>query len=63
MVKRVVAVSGDPIPAQMPCWAGPRVPAGKLALLGDNHPESSDSRHHGFVDMDRVVGVAVRRLG
>lgn len=36
------------------------VPAGKLFMLGDNRPNSSDSRFGlGFVDLDQVVGRAM----
>lgn len=39
------------------------VPAGKLFMVGDNRPDSLDSRHHltygnGFVSVDSVVGTA-----
>jgi signal peptidase I len=37
LVKRVVAVAGDP-------FAGGRVPAGRLAVLGDRREDSLDSR-------------------
>lgn len=32
------------------------VPAGKLFVLGDNRPESWDSRYFGFVSIHQVVG-------
>jgi signal peptidase I len=33
-----------------------RVPKGKLFVLGDNRLESMDSRHFGFISIDKVVG-------
>ncbi|MYS87531.1 S26 family signal peptidase [Streptomyces sp. SID5474] len=66
MVKRAVAVAGDPVPVeQFPVLrdaAGEAVPAGALVVLGDNAASSWDSRAYGFVHRDQVVGVAVRRI-
>ncbi|MEU4568399.1 S26 family signal peptidase [Micromonospora sp. NPDC023956] len=65
VVKRVVALPGDPAPRFLPGWAcdpAGRVPAGHVVLLGDNPEVSRDSRHFGPVPLDRVLGVAVRRL-
>ena len=67
LLKRVVAVGGDRLD---PDWAAPDlvglggqvVPAGHAVVLGDNYPESWDSRHYGFVPAERVVGVVVRKL-
>jgi signal peptidase I len=59
IVKRVAALPGDPAPAGLP---GPRVPPGMLVLLGDNPQWSVDSRDFGYVPVERVFGVAVRRL-
>ncbi|MFD9700808.1 S26 family signal peptidase [Lentzea sp. NPDC059081] len=56
-VKRVAAVAGDPVPD----WLAPalpgvtRVPAGFVAVAGDN-PRSQDSRQLGLVDCRDVVG-------
>jgi signal peptidase I len=65
LLKRVVAVAGDRLPAE---WADPDVhglggavvPGGCAVVLGDNRPASWDSRHYGFVPRERVVGVVVR---
>lgn len=67
LIKRVVAGPGDRIPAE---WehpdvheiAGTVVPTGSFVLLGDNRATSWDSRHHGFVPTDRLVGVVTRHL-
>lgn len=66
MVKRVVAVPGDPTPSFLPSWErGPngRVPPHRLVLLGDNAEWSRDSRHFGSVPADRVLGVVLRTVG
>lgn len=66
MIKRVVAVPGDPIPRdQIPALANvpeERVPAGKLILLGDNRTASFDSRQVGYFPADQVLGVVQRIL-
>ncbi|MFG1882105.1 S26 family signal peptidase [Micromonospora sp. NPDC049102] len=65
MVKRAVAVPGDPIPREkVPPLASvteTSVLRGKLVLLGDN-PQSYDSRHFGYYPGELLVGVAVFRL-
>jgi signal peptidase I len=61
IVKRVAAVPGDPVPTGVD-WMDPHVPPGKLALFGDNSAVSVDSRHYGFVSVERVIGVAVCRI-
>jgi signal peptidase I len=68
LLKRVVAVRGDTLPAG---WADPdvaqiagtTVPRGSLVVLGDNRPTSWDSRHYGYVARDRLVGVVIGRPG
>jgi signal peptidase I len=66
MIKRVVAVPGDPRPDDiLPVTAGPpgpRVPPGTFVVLGDNADWSHDSRHIGYVPGDRLLGQVVRRL-
>ncbi|MGP4040318.1 signal peptidase I [Gracilibacillus sp. D59] len=34
------------------------VPEGHVFVLGDNRPNSTDSRHLGFIPMDQLVGIA-----
>ncbi|GAA3211783.1 S26 family signal peptidase [Actinocorallia longicatena] len=65
MIKRVVAVEGDPVPRlDVLAAAGEgRVPPGSLVLIGDNAEASADSRFFGYFPAERVLGVAVRRLG
>ncbi|MET7338844.1 signal peptidase I [Nonomuraea sp. NPDC005650] len=60
-IKRAVALPGDPVPPDVD-GAGARVPAGALVVYGDN-PHSVDSRQRGFFPADRLLGVALRRLG
>ncbi|MEU8241803.1 S26 family signal peptidase [Actinoplanes missouriensis] len=62
LVKRAVAVPGDPVPADVAARVGAgRVPAGQVVVRGDN-PRSRDSRHFGYVPADAVLGVAERPL-
>jgi signal peptidase I len=56
VVKRAVAVGGDPAPG------GGTVPAGYVFVVGD-HSESTDSRHYGPIPLTSVVGRVVARLG
>ncbi|GAA3145420.1 hypothetical protein GCM10010466_40600 [Planomonospora alba] len=60
-IKRAVALPGDPVPPGIGGGAA-RVPEGALVVLGDN-ADSVDSRQRGFFDADRLLGVALRRLG
>lgn len=66
VLKRVVAVPGDPVPRdRVPALrTAPetRVPAGQLVVLGDNPTHSYDSRHHGYVGVERLLGVVSRRM-
>jgi signal peptidase I len=63
LVKRVVAVPGDPVPADVQAATGGEtvVPPGRFVVLGDN-PRSVDSRRFGYVAFDELLGVAARRL-
>lgn len=61
MVKRAVAVPGDPVPAQIPL-PDPVVPAGRLLVLGDNPARSNDSRRLGYIPADALIGVVVRPI-
>jgi signal peptidase I len=61
VVKRVAALPGDPAPTVVSRHGGP-VPAGMLALLGDNPESSADSRDFGYVPAERLFGVMIRRL-
>ena len=66
IVKRVIAVPGDPVPsATVPALASPgaTVPAGRYLLLGDNPADSRDSRVFGYLHAERVRGVVVRAVG
>jgi signal peptidase I len=62
MVKRAVAVPGDPVPPQIPV-PGPRVPVDSLLVLGDNLARSNDSRRLGYLPADALIGVVLRPLG
>lgn len=67
LIKRLVAVPGDPVPEPVVGVVGPGglVPDGHLVVVGDNTEgtDSFDSRHWGYCPADRVLGVVVRRLG
>jgi signal peptidase I len=64
-IKRVAALAGDPVPAEVAAAAraepGAAVPEGALVVVGDG-TSSADSRMWGYLPADRVLGVAVRRL-
>jgi signal peptidase I len=65
MLKRVVAVGGDPVPIEVrtitDAAAEGRVPHDSLVVFGDSS-NSIDSRHWGYLPSHRVRGIAVRVL-
>nr|WP_324606148.1 S26 family signal peptidase [Streptomyces griseus] len=64
LIKRVVAVAGDPIPRDtvpgLPDTADGLVPPGGLVILGDNPDNSLDSRSLGYLPVERVLGTATQ---
>ncbi|WP_433442856.1 S26 family signal peptidase [Nonomuraea sp. CA-141351] len=66
VVKRVLALPGDPVPRdRVPSLAHvdeETVPAGRIVVLGDNPEESVDSRGYGYVAEDALVAVVIRAL-
>jgi signal peptidase I len=66
LIKRLAALPGEPTPALMLTAPAPdaqlMVPAGQLAVLGDNLPCSLDSRLLGYIAAERVLGVMIRAL-
>ncbi|KAA9373899.1 S26 family signal peptidase [Microbispora cellulosiformans] len=65
VVKRAIAVPGDPVPGtRVPVLAGrtASVPTGRLVVLGDNPAVSRDSRLYGYVAGERLLGVVIRRM-
>lgn len=62
MVKRAVAVPGDPVPPDIPV-PEPIVPEGRLLILGDNLARSNDSRRLGYLPADALIGVVLRPIG
>lgn len=62
LVKRAVAVPGDPVPPQIPI-ADHIVPEGRLLVLGDNPARSDDSRRLGYIPADALIGVVLRPIG
>ncbi|GAA2591207.1 S26 family signal peptidase [Dactylosporangium fulvum] len=62
LVKRLVAVAGDPVPAEIRSAAGcDVVPPGKVAVRGDN-VDSVDSRRLGLIPAADVQAVVRLRL-
>jgi signal peptidase I len=65
LIKRAVALPGDPVPAEVASAVsvaeGAPVPADSLVVIGDG-TRSGDSRLWGFVPGDRLLGVAMARL-
>jgi signal peptidase I len=65
LVKRAVAVPGDPVPRDgFPVLpdADRTVPAGQLVLLSDNRAAGYDSRRAGYFAADTLLGEVVRSL-
>lgn len=66
IVKRVVALGGDPVPerllgARPEFHARARVPKGSLLVLGDG-PVSFDSRNLGYIDRAQATAVVLRTV-
>jgi len=61
ILKRAVAVPGDPVPAGVPV-PDRIVPPGRLIVLGDNADASHDSRTAGYYAAEALVGVVVRAM-
>lgn len=65
IIKRAVAVPGDPVPASVAAAVseatGAPVPDGYLIVLGDNATHSIDSRHYGYLSGRGVLGAVVRQ--
>jgi signal peptidase I len=65
LVKRAVALPGDPVPGEIEMLRGlgdGRVPPGKLLILGDNTGRSYDSRRAGYFRAESLLGVVIRTL-
>lgn len=62
IVKRVVALPGEPVPQELIRSCGPDVPPGCLVLLGDDPDASLDSRRLGPYSGKNLLGVVVRRM-
>ncbi|WP_326690771.1 MULTISPECIES: S26 family signal peptidase [unclassified Streptomyces] len=62
LVKRVTALPGDPVPAEVrdrvAARPGDRVPAGSVVVRGDAE-RTVDSRHFGYVPAAGVLGVVL----
>ncbi len=66
VIKRVVAVPGEPVPT----WfdgvlakdVGRPVPTDQMVVIGDNPHRSVDSRALGYIPIANVSGVMIRRL-
>ena len=63
LVKRAVALPGDPVPAVLGGDGDARVPPGKLLILGDNRGRSYDSRRAGYFAAEGLLGVVIRTIG
>jgi signal peptidase I len=60
LIKRVAAVSGDPLPSPVGAPGTGRTPPGTLVVLGDNG--GLDSRTFGPLDAGYLRAVVVRRI-
>ncbi|EXG82802.1 S26 family signal peptidase [Cryptosporangium arvum] len=63
LIKRAVALPGDPLPAGVGTPAGhrgDRVPPGRFVVLGDNAGHSYDSRRAGAFPAGSLLGVVLR---
>ena len=65
VIKRVAALAGDPVPAEVSgavkAEPGAAVPEGALVVVGDG-TSSADSRMWGYLPADRVLGVAAEAV-
>jgi signal peptidase I len=62
LVKRIVAGSGDLVPAEMAAVVPDmRVRASHVLVRGDN-PQSLDSRHFGYVPVADILGAVIRPI-
>ena len=63
LIKRIAAVPGDAVPpAFTTAVAAGHVPPGHFLVLGDNAPDSVDSRDFGYLTRTQMVGRVIRRL-
>ena len=66
VVKRVVALPGDPVPhSGFPALQGlghDVVPPRRLVVLGDLGPRSQDSKQLGYFDTAGLLGIVPRRI-
>jgi len=66
LVKRAVALPGDPVPRDtapaLRDVAEQRVPDGCIVVLGDNQDRSHDSRKAGYFPAATLLGTVVRTL-
>lgn len=66
LIKRAVAVPGDPVPASvaptLSIRPGSPVREGALIAIGDNRDASFDSRVFGYVSASNLLGVVLRPM-